>query len=409
MAHSAAPDYYELLGVARDADVAAIRRAYRRLARVSHPDSGGNAGMFRLLRTAYETLTDEAARRRYDAGLDSADDRRPDDAATPGTARAVDPERLSWWSRIDPEAREVVVPPYHRGRTTAAATAGGFVVLGVVMTFVSVTALVPLVAGACLLVATYLRAQGADNNTFAAAAAVAAVAGAALFAYADGEPLAIVLALLALGVLAAAVYLVHRYGGAALLDGLAPPAALVTREFGQPGVSRDQAGAFAERVGADALLALGFLPGVRILHGLAGPAPDQPISHVVTCDRCVAIVESRCWEPGTYGWSRHGALVRDGRHFPGGDLGLDTTLAAYRQLLGDTVRVRGFVLVVTAHEGDVVGPPEDDDVMVGDPQAVVDRLGRWLLDSGTGTVVDRALLLRLHGQLVSSGADEEAT
>lgn len=49
MSRSATPDYYELLGVPRDADVETITKAYRKLARVSHPDGGGNAGMFRLL------------------------------------------------------------------------------------------------------------------------------------------------------------------------------------------------------------------------------------------------------------------------------------------------------------------------------------------------------------------------
>lgn len=414
MAQPTTPDYYELLGVARDADTDAIKRAYRRLAQVSHPDRGGNAGMFRLLRTAYETLTDEVARRRYDAGLDDAGERSPDDAAdtdAPGAAPMVEPEQLSWWPRLDPDAREVVTPPFHRGRTVAAAAAGAFVALGVVMTVVQVTALVPLVAGACLLVATYRRAQGVDDNTFAGAAVVAALAGAALFGYAGGGAVAIVLALLALGVLTAAVVLVHRYAHAALLDRLAPPAALAAREFGRPGDGRDADDAFAERVGADALLTLGVLPGVRIFHGLAGPAPDQAVSHAVACDRCVALVESRCWEPGTYGWSRHGAVVRDGQHFPGGDLGLDTTLAAYRRLLGETILVRGFVLVVASGPGDVVGPLDDDeeDVTIGSPQAVVEALGRWLLDSGPGTVVDRTLLLQLHGQLLSSGADEKGT
>jgi hypothetical protein len=52
--------------VSRDADQAAIRRAYRDKARRTHPDSGGSSQEFERLKAAYDTLIDEAHRRRYD-------------------------------------------------------------------------------------------------------------------------------------------------------------------------------------------------------------------------------------------------------------------------------------------------------------------------------------------------------
>lgn len=65
-----AKDYYGLLGVPKDATPDRIRRAYRRLARQWHPDAaGGSAEQFRTLRDAYETLSDAAARERYDRSL----------------------------------------------------------------------------------------------------------------------------------------------------------------------------------------------------------------------------------------------------------------------------------------------------------------------------------------------------
>jgi DnaJ domain len=61
-------DLYEVLGVRRDADAAAITRAYRLLARELHPDvaSEGDAERFRQVTEAYEVLSDARSRRLYD-------------------------------------------------------------------------------------------------------------------------------------------------------------------------------------------------------------------------------------------------------------------------------------------------------------------------------------------------------
>ncbi len=62
-------DYYEVLGVPRDANPDTIRRAYRKLARKYHPDvnSDGDAEeRFKELGEAYEVLSDAEKRARYD-------------------------------------------------------------------------------------------------------------------------------------------------------------------------------------------------------------------------------------------------------------------------------------------------------------------------------------------------------
>jgi curved DNA-binding protein CbpA len=59
-------DLYAVLGLPRDADQAAIRRAYRSKARRAHPDGGGSAESFALIKTAYDILSNDARRRHYD-------------------------------------------------------------------------------------------------------------------------------------------------------------------------------------------------------------------------------------------------------------------------------------------------------------------------------------------------------
>jgi len=67
-------DYYEVLGVPRDAAKDEIKRSYRKLALQHHPDKGGDAEKFKELSEAYAVLSDEEKRRLYDqfghAGVD---------------------------------------------------------------------------------------------------------------------------------------------------------------------------------------------------------------------------------------------------------------------------------------------------------------------------------------------------
>lgn len=59
-------DYYSVLGINKNADQATIKKAYRRLAKEKHPDSGGDEEEFKEINEAYEVLSDEQKKLNYD-------------------------------------------------------------------------------------------------------------------------------------------------------------------------------------------------------------------------------------------------------------------------------------------------------------------------------------------------------
>lgn len=60
-------NYYDILGLSKDASEDEIKRAYRKLALKTHPDkNGGDDTMFKKINLAYETLSDPDKRNEYD-------------------------------------------------------------------------------------------------------------------------------------------------------------------------------------------------------------------------------------------------------------------------------------------------------------------------------------------------------
>lgn len=59
-------DYYEVLGVNKNASADEIKKAFRRAAIDHHPDRGGDEAKFKEVNEAYEVLKDNEKRKRYD-------------------------------------------------------------------------------------------------------------------------------------------------------------------------------------------------------------------------------------------------------------------------------------------------------------------------------------------------------
>jgi curved DNA-binding protein CbpA len=74
---------YDILELPPTAGLDEIKAAYRRLSTQVHPDRGGSGALFRLVREAYETLSDENLRAEYDrSGINSG--------GSPRRARSAD-------------------------------------------------------------------------------------------------------------------------------------------------------------------------------------------------------------------------------------------------------------------------------------------------------------------------------
>lgn len=151
------PDYYEILGVERDATQDEIRSAWRAATRVAHPDTGGSAGLFRLLSVAYETLFDPDTRALYDAGGGGDDatadpeawsDYSEDDAAAGAYFDDDDDE----WQDIDPQPQRAPSPS-PGGYEPAHARAGSYrsLALRLVLVAILVTVVVAILVATLVI------------------------------------------------------------------------------------------------------------------------------------------------------------------------------------------------------------------------------------------------------------------
>ncbi|MFL6126166.1 DnaJ domain-containing protein [Actinophytocola sp.] len=355
-------DYYELLGVARDASQDEIRSAYRALAKAMHPDAGGTAGAFRLLREAYETLVDPARRADYDRGDEP--EYAPEDLAPPRPRRAarartepahepalpvlpvLRPDTIPWWDEVRRDRRVVLTPTAGPSQAVALGAAVG--------------------AGALVLLLAVV-----------------------------GAPAWLVIVVLLAG-LATAVEVGRRHLAAQRVDREFTAEFGDRVVFGRPGAEDDE---LAERLTAELFdRYLRRVPGVRIFHGLATEEGSvfADLDHAVLCGRRLVLVESKLWLPGHYEVDENGEVLRNGHRFRGGAVRLPAHLAAYRALLPD-VELRGVLLIYPSRAGQItVG-----DGVAHTPERFVREIGDWLATDPS--TVDRELFRIVLRQVVTTG------
>ncbi|EQD86998.1 J domain-containing protein [Saccharopolyspora erythraea] len=361
-------DYYELLGVDREATAAEIKSAYRTLARTMHPDVGGTAGTFRLLREAFETLNDPVRRADYDGVGVIAE--MPVPVRRPRTRRAAAPRRefgddpdfvpglprlspddIPWWDLVDPDERIRYVPVTGPESGPVMGLLGGWTLL--------------LLAGLAVELDVVLMAVWLSL-------------------------------LVAAGVVV--LLLLRRFVEARRTDRLFAAEFRGRKVFGKPD---DQHDAPPKQLTAELLATyLTRLPGVRIFHGLAWPeSVFADVDHAVLCGRRLVLIESKRWLPGHYNADEDGVLWRNGHPFRGGGTRLPEGVAAFADLLPD-IEVRGALVIYPSRAGEVTtGEQPDSAAAPLTPEQFVREIGEWL--AAEPAVVDRDIFGAVLQQVVS--------
>jgi len=102
-------DFYKILEISRDADLNTIKKAYRRLALIYHPDKNKHSeaqSKFVAITEAYEILKDPQKRKLYDANFESAYNTKS------ATSENYEKSKAKWSEEAEQKAREYASMDY---------------------------------------------------------------------------------------------------------------------------------------------------------------------------------------------------------------------------------------------------------------------------------------------------------
>lgn len=307
---TANPTHYDVLGIQHDADTTEVKRAFRKIAARSHPDTAGESmqHVFRLAQAAYDVLVNPEARAAYDRELAGAGP-----ATTPSPGNVPHPEAtVPPAVAPDPPAREPGDPDEFVDRSKLPKfAAGGLLLWAICLLALAFTETphpwlvendidMPRGAGSVLAAGVSLLAlhgalsrEGWRGYAWAPLAAVVLGFGTAVaFILHHGAPIPMLLAsVIGAAALVLSVLVVRRYK-LLLLMGLWGRKGARAASYPEPDGETDATAPEARRHTYEALKPLLDLPGTRILSNVPAGAGGSAGHLVINGDRA-AVVDSR--------------------------------------------------------------------------------------------------------------------
>jgi hypothetical protein len=286
----------------------------------------------------------------------------------------IDPERLPWWTGLDPQAPG----QWRSGRLAHVRTwflASSVLWIGFMIGLVFVqqepSTLAPwlvwpivaitlglarvripawlvalYVLGAALLVGVAVYASSHANSAHGWTAAIFVV----LAVFQIGVPL-----------------LAREYAASANADRAVPVPARQQQVFGRTGTALATVRGWRQEAVESGLLGEALtgellehyvtrIPSARIFHSLRWPgSATADVDHVVLCGKRLVLIDTKRWPPGEYTFAADGGLLRAGRPFLGSDIRLANAVAGYQRLL-PRCDVHGVVLIHPNRPGAVTVP-----------------------------------------------------